>query len=233
MGHDPERVAAAYLGGGLRRTQRERFERHLLDCEDCWAEVQAGRRGRALAESVREVAPQHLRERVRATIEATPARPRRWRVRPPALLAAALVLAAVVAGGLLVTRAQQPQPPPIAAAVAAYQAGGATWSGTATAPPAWRLGDLVWRGSGRGVVGGLPVVAHTYQDAAGHRVVLLRAEDRSFPEAVGARHAAAGETWVAEVGGVVLFCADRPWPSLVVGQDEAEVLLAADQLGLR
>jgi hypothetical protein len=31
---------------------------------------------------------------------------------------------------------------------------------------------------------------------------------------------------------VVLMCADRPWPALLVGQDRAEVLQAADQLGL-
>jgi hypothetical protein len=41
-----------------------------------------------------------------------------------------------------------------------------------------------------------------------------------------------GATWIAEVDGVVLFCADRPAPSLVVGQDRAEVLLAAQRLGL-
>jgi hypothetical protein len=37
---------------------------------------------------------------------------------------------------------------------------------------------------------------------------------------------------VIEVDGVVLFCADRPAPSLEVGEDRALVLLAADRLGL-
>jgi len=106
------------------------------------------------------------------------------------------------------------------------------WTGVAEPPPARRLGDLQWRASGRGEVAGLPVIAHTYQDAAGHRVVLLRA-DRLFPEAAGARPMPGGATWIAEVDGVVLFCADRPAPSLVVGQDRAEVLLAAQRLGLR
>ena len=77
----------------------------------------------------------------------------------------------------------------------------------------------------------MPVVAHTYQDATGHRVVLLQA-DRSFPTAVGAHHPAGSDTWVTEVNGVVLFCADRPTPSLVLGQDRAKVLLAAARLGL-
>jgi Putative zinc-finger len=230
MGHDPQRAAAAYLGGQLGRRQRERFETHLLACEPCWGEVQAGRRGRALAESVRELAPQQLRERVRATVEAHPAHPpRRGRARTAAVLVA-LVLAGVLAGGLLVTRQHSTQPRVIAAAVAAYQAGGPATTGPAGSPPIRQLGGLRWRGSGRGVVGGLPVVAHTYQDAAGRRVVLLVA-DRPFPMAAGARHDAA-ETWIAESGGVVLFCADRPAPSLLVGPDRARVLLAADGLGL-
>jgi hypothetical protein len=230
MGHDPQRAAATYLGGQLGRRQRQRFEAHLLACEDCWGEVEAGRRGRVLAESVRELAPQHLRERVRATVEAHPARPpRRGRARAAAALAA-LGLAGVLAGGVLVTREHPAQPRVIAAAVAAYRAGGPATAGPAGSPPARQLGGLRWRGSGRGVVGGLPVVAHTYQDAAGHRVVLLVAE-RPFPTAVGARHDAAG-SWIAETGGVVLFCADDPAPSLLMGPDRARVLLAADRLGL-
>jgi hypothetical protein len=229
MRHDPERMAAAYLAGELGRRQRERFEAHILDCEDCWQEVGLGRRGRALAESMREVAPQRLRERVRATVAATP--PARRRAPLPGVLAATVaVLVAVVAGGLLL--AQRPaQPPAIAAAVAGYRAGAPAWTGAAEPPPARRLGDLQWRASGRGELVGLPVLAHTYQDAAGHRVVLLRA-DQVFPEAAGARLMPGGATWIAEVDGVVVFCADRPAPSLVVGQDRAEVLLAAQRLGL-
>jgi predicted anti-sigma-YlaC factor YlaD len=230
MGHDPQRAAAAYLGGELGRRQRERLEAHLLECEDCWREVQAARGGRALAESAREVAPQHLCDRVRATIDATPAGRRRWAVRW-APLAAAVTLAAVVAGGLLLVERQAAQPAPIAAAVASYQTRTPAWSGPAHPPPVQQVGDLRWRGSGRGTLAGLPVVAHTYQDTAGHRIVLLQA-DRSFPTARGAHHPAGSDTWVSEVDGVVLFCTDRPTPSLVVGQDRALVLLAASRLGL-
>jgi hypothetical protein len=229
MRHDPERMAAAYLAGELGRRERERFEAHILECDDCWGEVGLGRRGRALAEAMREVAPQRLRERVRATVAAAP--PPRHRARRGVLAAAMTVLVAVVvAGGLLL--AQQPtQPPAIAAAVASYRAGVSAWTGVAEPPPARRLGDLRWHASGRGEVAGLVVLAHTYQDAAGHRVVLLRA-DRAFPEAAGARPMPDGPTWIAEVDGVVVFCADRPAPSLVVGQDRADVLLAAQRLGL-
>jgi len=230
VSHDPQRTAAAYLGGELGRRQRERFEAHLLACEDCWGEVQAARRGRALAESVREVAPHHLRDRVRASVELAPTGRRRWPV-GWAGLAAAVTVAAVLAVGFLVADRRPAQPAAIAAAVAGYRSGGASWSGPAGPPPAPLLDDLRWRSSGRGTLGGLPVVAHTYQDPGGHRVVLLQA-DRSFPTAVGAHHPAGSDTWISEVEGVVLFCADRPAPSLVVGQDRALVLLAATRLGL-
>jgi hypothetical protein len=229
MGHDPQQVVGAYLGGELGRRQRERFQAHLLACEACWGEVQAARRGRALAESAREVAPQHLRDRVRATVEATPAGRPRWAVRW-APLAAAVTLIAAVAGLLLVDR-QPAQPAPIAAAVASYQTRTPAWSGPTHPPPVQQVGDLRWRGSGRGTLAGLPVVAHTYQDPAGHRIVLLQA-DRSFPTAVGAHHPAGSDTWVSEVDGVVLFCTDHPTPSLVLGQDRALALRAASRLGL-
>jgi hypothetical protein len=235
MRHDPERAAAAYLAGELGPRSRERFEAHMLGCDDCWREVKVGRQGRALAEGLREVAPQHLRERIRATIAAAPAPPRRrLRVRMPALLGISAALAAVLAvGGLLAIRARAPsQPAPINAAVAAYHAGQGAWNPTSQAPPARQLGDLTWRGSGQGELAGLPVVAHTYQDSAGRLVLLLQAR-RSFPQAHGAHHRPTAAVWTATLDGVALFCADHPAPSLLLGDDPAEVLTAAQRLGLR
>jgi hypothetical protein len=57
--------------------------------------------------------------------------------------------------------------------------------------------------------------------------------DRTFPVAEGAEHSSDGRTWTAAADGTVLFCADRPVASLVVGDDEREVTLAAQELGLR
>src|SRR6266540_3514614 len=162
MRHDPERAAAAYLAGELGPRQRERFEAHVLGCDDCWREVTAGRQGRALAESLREVAPQHLRERIRATIAAAPAgRRRRIRLgtRMPALMGVVAALVAVaVAGGLLALRAPAPaQPVAITAAVASYRAGVAAWTPTGEPPPARELGGLTWQGATRGELVGQPV----------------------------------------------------------------------------
>jgi hypothetical protein len=91
--------------------------------------------------------------------------------------------------------------------------------------------DLQWRGARQARLAGLAVVAHDYRDAAGQHLTLLLA-DRSFPDAAGASHPPGTAIWVAEVGGVAVLCADRPSPSLLVGRDRAEVLLAASRLGL-
>ena len=231
MSHEPEVAAAVYLAGSLDAAERERFEEHMLGCEECWGEVRTAHRGRALAESLREVAPQPLRERVRASVVAASRSDRRRHRRP---LAAAIVAAvvAVVAGGLLARQGDAGQPAVIAAAVASYQTGHLDGSAATPAqPPVRQSGDLVWRGARQGRLAGLPVVAHDYRDAAGRQVTLLRA-DRSFPEAVGASHPPGTAIWVAEVDGVAVLCADRPAPSLLVAPDRAEVLKAASQLGL-
>ena len=230
MSHEPEVAAAVYLAGALDVAERERFEEHLLACQECWSDVRTAHRGRALAESLREVAPQPLRERVRASVAAASRSERRRRRRP--LVAVALTVLAVVAGGLLARQGDAGQPAVIAAAVAGYRTGHLDGSAASPAqPPVRQTGDLVWRGARQGRLAGLPVVAHEYRDAAGRQVTLLRA-DRSFPEAVGARHPPGTAIWMAEVEGVAVLCADRPSPSLLVAGDRAEVLQAASRLGL-
>lgn len=247
MGHDPEGAAATYLAGELHARQRERFERHLLGCDACWGEVQAARRGRALGESLRELAPQWLRERVRGSVEAASAASIGSMARPVALVGAAgwrgrrrslavgsaLAVLVMVAAAVLATLRPAGQPAVIAAAVAGYRAGGLDGAvAVGVPPPARRLGDLRWQGAQRGRLADLEVVAHHYRDPAGRRVTLLVA-DHSFPEAVGASHPPGAATWVAEADGVVLLCAERPSPSLLLGGDRAQVLAVAARLGLR
>jgi Putative zinc-finger len=234
MSHEPEVAATVYLAGSLDAAERERFEEHLLACEECWQQVQTAHRGRVLAESLREVAPQPLRERVRAAVAAASRSDRRRRRRPLVATAVAATVLAVVAGGILAGQrpAGQSQPAVIAAAVAGYRAGGLQGAPLpAVRPPVARLGDLHWQGAERGRLAGLEVVAHHYQDTAGRRLTLLVA-DRSFPEAIGARHPPGAQTWTAEVDEVVLLCAERPSPSLLLGTNQEVVLAAAARLGL-
>jgi anti-sigma factor RsiW len=67
-GHDPERNSSEYVSGELTGRARRWFERHLLDCDDCWREVLLGRFGRRVAEDLREPVPVGLRDRVRAAV---------------------------------------------------------------------------------------------------------------------------------------------------------------------
>jgi putative zinc finger protein len=232
VSHEPEVAAAVYLAGSLDAVERERFEEHLLACEECWGEVRTAHRGRALAESLREVAPQPLRERVRASVAAASRSERRRRKRPFVAVAVAATVLAMVAVGLLGRQGDADQPAVITAAAASYRTGHLDGSAATPAqPPVRQAGDLVWRGARQGRLAGLPVVAHDYRDAAGRQVTLLRA-NRSFPEAAGANHPPGTAIWVAEVDGVAVLCADRPSPSLVVARDPAQALRAASRLGL-
>jgi anti-sigma factor RsiW len=230
MKHDPELAASAYLAGDMTRRRRRGFENHMLGCHECWAEVAAGRTGRAVAEGGRELAPQPLRELVRASIAALDApRPkRRWSVGLGVALATIAGIAVI--GGLLWNALSQ-QPPEIAALIRDFRTERFADASTDPLLPR-RLGDLTFRSLRPVSVDGVETMAHEYVDPAGHRVVVYLSDGR-FPVAEGARHSADGATWSARADGVVLFCADRPVPSLLIGDDDAEVKLAASELGLR
>lgn len=229
MKHDPEKAAASYLSGEMRGRRRVGFERHIVECEDCWSEVQLGRAGRSLAESGRELGPQQTREQVRAVIAAAPT-PRR-RLRPGWGMTLLSLLALGLASLGYMTLQKGNQPDAIDAALADYRDGPSVARSVQPNLPA-RLGDLHYLTSYAGRLGELDVVAHAYRDPAGHRVVVYQA-DRTFPVADGAEHSGDGRTWSAAADGALLFCADHPVPSLVVGDDEREVTLAARELGLR
>lgn len=201
----------------------------MLECEDCWREVVEGRKGRAAAEAGRELAPQHLRERVRATVSTLQARVPWWRRRPIFLGVAIACFALLVAVPSFTFVARSKQPPQIALLVADF-AGTQDMGAVSASSLPETLGDLELVSAERGQVEGVVIVAHAYRDAAGHKVIVYQS-DSEFPIARGARHDPTG-SWTAEIDGTVLYCADDPLPSLVIGDDAAEVALAASELGL-
>jgi hypothetical protein len=227
LSHDPERNAAEYLGGSMSRRRRRAFEAHILDCEDCWSELELGRGGRTVAEAGRELAPQFLRERVRASVEALETRPHRLRWR----MSAGLVVVAAVALTAVLRIADGGQPPAIDAILADFR-GDVPLAAEAPARLPARLGDLRLVDVRTGDAADLRVVEHEYEDAAGHVVSVYQSEGR-FPIAEGADHSQLAPTWTARLEGAVLFCSDTPIPSLVVGDDRREVVMAATELGLR
>lgn len=67
--HDPEVNASLYVSSELPRRLLRWFERHLVECDDCWREVWLARRGRFVAENARELAPAALRDAVRGAVQ--------------------------------------------------------------------------------------------------------------------------------------------------------------------
>src|SRR3990170_3859085 len=104
--HNPERSAAEFLGGQMSRRHRRAFEEHIIDCEECWHEVELGRAGRTAAESGRDIAPQAMRERLRASVATLtpPSRRLRW----GALSGAAAVVVVAIVGTWIATSERQP-----------------------------------------------------------------------------------------------------------------------------
>ena len=239
MRHDAERDAARFLGGTMSVRDRDAFTIHLLSCTECWSEVDAARRGRSAAESMRTAAPARLREHVRGLVDAesrsaapadASAAPswRRWLVPVGVPAAAAAVVALVVVLGR-----GTPEPPALREAVAdfsAEQLPGARLPDE-RAPDLSRL-QLQPVGAGGGTYAGLDVDGYAYRDPAGRRIVLYLS-DEPFPEAPGAERLAGEDgPWVAERGDVVVLCARVPHALLVVGQDDQLVRSAASALGV-
>ncbi len=239
--NDREESAARFVGGDLRPRAHRAFERHLLECEDCWREVELGRAGRALAESAREVAPADLRDRLRAVIQdesasalplplvrpSRPVRPRTTWQRPVALAAVAVTVLA----GALVLRPESPGPTAVAAAVADFRA--QRLPGTTMPPaPAPDLSAVRLHASGAaaGVVGGRPVTAYAYRDDAGRDVLVYQSRD-PFPRAASAVSLTSADgPWIDQVDGVTVLCARSPHALLVLGRDRTLVLAAARAL---
>jgi hypothetical protein len=199
------------------------FERHMVQCEDCWREVDLGRKGRSVAESGRELAPQSLRERVRAAVETMTPSPRRprWVLGAGAIT---LVAAAVTAVVLAIPR----QPGEIEAVLASFERGRPMGSLSEPELPA-RLANLTLDRAEEGELAGLEVVAHHYLDPSGDEVVVY-VTDRQWPVALGAEHDNAGEMWTARGDELVMICLNDPVPSLVVGDNIHDVQSAAYSL---
>jgi anti-sigma factor RsiW len=248
--HDPERLAAEFLSGELGRARRLLVERHMLDCEACWAEAAQARRGRQAAEALRLVAPPGLRDRIRAVADLDPptprpARPARnpvrplWRVpawwsvawiRRPALVGGlAVVCAAALTAVLLAWPAVNPagrQPAEVAALVQAYrdnQPGGEPVADQQ--PPVERADGYMWVQARRATVAGQPMILHQYRRADGARILLARAQT-DFPRPAGAHLLPDGE-WLADIDGVRLYCTSRAGPTLVLGEDPTAVAALA------
>ena len=244
--HDPETSAAAYLGGAMTPAQRHEHEQHLLMCDDCWSEVDLGRRGRALAEDARELVPAGLLERIRAEVGEAAASTPRPAIRRPSrrvLSLAAGVLALVAAVGAVdAGRALLSSPADggaylaagstsVAEAIARFRDGRLPGDGTPNLPlPNLATVGLHPVGAATGELGGESVTGFAYADDTGRRVVVYLS-DNPFPRVSGAEQISGPDgPWIARRDGVVLLCARLPHAMLLVGEDVALVRSAAVEL---
>ncbi|MBI4259155.1 MAG: hypothetical protein HY658_01190 [Actinobacteria bacterium] len=220
--HDPERAAAQYVSGDLRRRARLRFEEHILDCEDCWREVRVGRTGRRLAEAGRELAPSPLRDSVRAAVTLAGGGAGRDRRRLAPFLLVLVAGTAASIGGATLLRSTGSQPGPIEAAVTAYRTGRLPLS----EPPTVLAPDLSVEGfelaaSGRADLDGMNSDVFVYRGSRGERLYLYLSRT-AFPVAQDATaHSGTGHGWVANDDGVAMVCADEPISYLLLGEDSA------------
>lgn len=234
MTHDPEMAAATYLAHEIPPDELERFEMHLLECEACWREVQTARPGAAAAENARELAPSHLRDRIRRTAGDEPPTPGvrkpRWKMIGAA--AAAVVVLAVGAGAVVAVR-QAGDPSVIAAAVSGFDARRLPGAGTAQLPaPDLSALRLVEVGAGSGKLAGMTVDAYAYRDDAGRELMLyIGSETFPMPRTAQPLDGERGP-WIATVNGVAVLCARHPHELLIVGADDALVRAAAAKLNV-
>ncbi|MFC8848510.1 MULTISPECIES: anti-sigma factor family protein [unclassified Micromonospora] len=248
--HHDDATVGAYLIGELPDGPREAFEKHLLTCDRCWAEVDAGRRGRALVHLAREPAPAHLAARLAGVVAERHVPPHHQAVfdgwmpslgerRPRTArrswtLAAALVLVAVLGAVVVVGRDGGSAPAPqITVAVTGYHDGRlpGTTVPTRSGPDLSAL-RLSGAGASAGDLAGQPVTGYAYRDDTGRRL-LVYVSDEPFPMApqpenpIGTDGAA-----MMHLDGVVVLCSRRPHTALVLGEDEDLVRQAAATLDL-
>ena len=202
MVHEDPRLAA-YLGSELDPAEVEAVEAHLLDCDACWQAVDEARRGRALAEAMRERASTSLRDRVRMTVEAAPLPPgRRRRGRSAAMVVAAVALVA----GLVWASAGHGASDPASVAAVVRAAGGRT-------PPTAVVADGQEIALSRDSLDGKPV--------------MVARSAAPFDMPPGGRHLGGPDTpWVARRASMTVVCLSGPDNILVVADLPAERLIA-------
>lgn len=230
MRHDPERLAARFLDGQMRRPERWRYERHMVECGECWTQVRQARAGRSAVESLRKVAPAHVRERVRAIPELgddDPDVPRRLRPATPLLLAMAAIIVALVVSVVARGDGDRANASAMGQVAAAYRDGTA-WAVSAAAPPTRVLAGLRWVETRVSTIEDDRVLGYRYTDGHGATVLVVRREGRF--ESPSDAEPIAGADWTVDVDGVTVVCTHPPEPVLVVGVESDLVARAARTL---
>ncbi|MGI8985073.1 MAG: anti-sigma factor family protein [Acidimicrobiales bacterium] len=205
MAHEDPRLAS-YLERDLGPAEVEALEAHLVDCDGCWQAVIAVRRGRALAEGLREMAPAQLRDRVRMEVGTGPAPRGRARLGAGRLSAALAVAVLSLLGAVLWTSSGSDVGDPVSVAAVVRAADDLVLPASVTA-------------EGREIV-------LTRQMLDGRPVTVARA-DASFDMPPGGRSMGDGPNapWVAHRASMTVVCLSVPENVLVVADLPADRLV--------
>lgn len=244
-----DRLLAAFLAGDLDPVDAQRWDEHLLRCEQCWRAVREDRAGQQAAQELRQPAPPGLADRVAFAVEMAAAgrtaaprstrpdllsrrrarhdRRLRWRLAGAGAVAAGLVITLMV---LLLPGGRQAGGVPAAvAAVARY---------AQAIPPS--AGDQHLRHAalvevGRPVTvtaGGQRIVLRTWRVGGTEAVVAV--SDHPFPMPARAQGVSGmGMAWSAQLGKLGLYCVNGPTSELVAAPvPAAELAVLAARLPL-
>jgi hypothetical protein len=207
-----ERRLVGFLFGELDEVDAALFDAHLLGCDACWAAAVEDRRGEHAAGSLREAAPDAVRDRLRHALDVAAREQHRRRRRHRRSAAAALAVAAVVAAiGTQVARRSGRTGDPAAVAAVVSLAG----AGRPLAP-------------GAGVV-------QVWQARSPSGGVVVAESQTAFPMPADARFTTVGssQVWLARRGRVSLLCVMAPRSVLLAGPvPEAELASVARAYGL-
>lgn len=227
MTHRPDVLAAQYLAGELAEPAGQSFEDHLIDCDQCWAEVEAGRRGQTAVESLRELAPPHLRAAIRRSVGTDQEQPLRERRLIVWIAAALAVVAGIATAGVVVTR-PRPEPAVIASAVAGYTEGRLPGSDMPKAPaPDLQAIRMTEVGAGAGRIDDALVTAYAYRDSVGRRLMVYTSTKAfQLPSDAHMLEGADGP-WMTHRDGLMLLGSRDPHTLLIVGEDDELVHDAA------
>ena len=198
--HDVERLTA-FLAGELSLAEAEAVDAHLLDCQSCWRAVYEDTVGRRAAESLREVAPAEVRDRVRLAVVLAPAersgRPR-WR-----MIAATLVLFATLSAALFtwsMWHTTHGRADDLALIVRQVRV-----SAEHHAPPTWTE------------LAGRRFRIESYEVDGGRVVVAYGTEPFPMPNDAHMTNDQVNGPWSAPVDGLNVLCFNEPRPALLVG----------------
>lgn len=230
MTHD-EATLIGFLEGTLPPSEAHDFDAHLLGCESCWAAVRQSRAGRDALQSLQEVAPSELRNRVRLAVQAAssatgghevPGPPVRRHRRARLALALVAVVALTTVAGTLITHhgASSGDPASVAAVVEFARL-------PSPLPPDAANGS----DATSGVRGPILELGRQKVRLARHQVdgreVLVASSDQAFPMPGDARSLGEerGAPWLAQRGALALACLSQPTHLLLVGPLPAERLV--------